>query len=300
MERGAGRLLQEGDAYDPAPAQVAKTVTPASSPVSSATSRPSDAPAHPAVRGRRRRRRPRLRITVNGPDGATTPGDSRDRRRGGGGRAAPVTLNSYGDGQRDGRFRQRGRARVVVTAMGARATRTATLRGPFACNGGDPVDQDLTFKVKAKPSSPRRVDGERQRDRVDERRTSLVVEPVHPEVLGALDHAGPRPPALVGGDPRNRGAPHHAVAARAGDRRAGSSVPLAVHQRADDRLVVRRVLDRGGPAFFIPSRRVGGTSRCRRRSIAPQVRPSRSSRAAPGVSAGFDMPHRNPPSSGRQ
>ena len=80
---------------------------------------------------------------------------------------------------------------------------------------------------------------------------------VFDDLGGALEHQ-------VGRDARDRRAPHHAVAARARDRRAVDLGAVTEHERARERQVVGGVLDRRGPDLLRcrgPS--VGGTRRCR-------------------------------------
>ena len=147
-------FYSEGDAYDAAPVQVSKTVTPASSPVKNTGQ--VDHLSHRLVRfvrGNAVGGGARLRVTVDGPDGATSP-------------VATLVIVADGGGDRDPRgHAERQEAsgsatvdygngvRRVIAVLGSASVRYAgcyDFVGSFACNGGDPKDDGLAFKVTAK------------------------------------------------------------------------------------------------------------------------------------------------------
>jgi hypothetical protein len=143
----------EGDAYDAAPAQVSKTVTPASSPVKNTGQ--VDHLSHRLVRfvrGNAVGGGARLRVTVDGPDGATSPVATLVIVADGGGIATRVvTLNGRGVGSATVDFGNG--VRRVIAVIGSASVRYLgcyDFVGSFACNGGDPKDDGLAFRVTAK------------------------------------------------------------------------------------------------------------------------------------------------------
>ncbi|HYJ60726.1 MAG TPA: MXAN_6640 family putative metalloprotease [Actinomycetota bacterium] len=146
-------FYSEGDAYDAATAQVSKTVTPRSSPVKNTGQ--LDHLAHRLVRfvrGNAVGGGARLRVTVDGSDGATSPVATLVIVADGGAISTrAITLNGKGVGRATVDYGNG--VRRVIAVLGSASVRYTgcyDFFGPFACNGGDPKDDGLSFKVTAK------------------------------------------------------------------------------------------------------------------------------------------------------
>ena len=94
----------------------------------------------------------RLRVTVDGSDGATSPVATLVIVADGGVISTrAITLNGKGVGRATVDYGNG--VRRVIAVLGSASVRYTDCYdffGPFACNGGDPKDDGLSFKVTAK------------------------------------------------------------------------------------------------------------------------------------------------------
>lgn len=146
-------FYSEGSEYTPGPVQVSKVLKPSTSPVKNTGQ--IDHLAHRfvrIVRGDTVGAGARLRVSVDGPDAVTRPvatlvivADD------GGVTTKTISLNGKGAGSATIDFGSGVRRAIVALGNASvRYTGCYDFFGPFACNGGDPVDDDLSFKVSAK------------------------------------------------------------------------------------------------------------------------------------------------------
>jgi hypothetical protein len=148
----ASEAYSEGAAYDPTPVQDSAKISRRIARVRRAAT--VDHLTHRLLRFVRGRTGPnaKLRVSVDGPAGIASPVASVVVIRGGGdvtrkavaldGRGRGSVKVDFGAGVR--------RAVVVIGSASVRYDNCYDFVGPFACNGGDPRDDDLSFEVVAR------------------------------------------------------------------------------------------------------------------------------------------------------